>query len=270
MGKSHIVLKPTRKNEKNFNLSDTLKNIEIPEKSRELAKDYLKTKKLSDDLSHDLLLEFDNSMIFGFDFLNEGIKYVIPEINPTTILYSNATMFYKNLMLSRVNLFEKSPTLKEFNKPIDLKVFGEFFQYASNCIINLQATVECFANRRIPKNILDECIDKNGDIFDPSITHKLDTLLPKVYGKRFRTKSKPDNLRVRKVIELRNEIIHLTPNSNITNTKYKSLYRKIISFDYEKAINAVRNLVNFYEPNLLEDCPCGNEYDYEIIIDENK
>ena len=270
MGKSHIVLKPTRKIEKNFNLSDTLKNIEIPNKSRKLAKDYLKTKKLSDDLSHDLLMEFDNSMIFAFDFLNDGIKYIIPEINPTTILYSNATMFYKNLMLSRIKLFEKSPTLKEFNKPIDLKVFGEFFQYASNCIINLQATVECFANRRISKNILDECIDKNGDIFDPSITHKLDTLLPKVYGKRFRTKSKRDNLRVRKVIELRNEIIHLTPNSDITNTKYKSLYRKIISFDYEKTINAVRNLVNFYEPNLLEDCPCGNEYDYEIIINENK
>ena len=209
-------------------------------------------------------------MIFGFDFLNAGVKYVIPEINPTTILYSNATMFYKNLILSRVNLFEKSPTLNEFNKPIDLKIFGEFFQYASNCIINLQATVECFSNRRIPKNILDECIDKNGDIFDPSITHKLDTLLPKVYGKRFRTKFKRDNLRVRKVIEIRNEIIHLTPNSDKTNTKYKSLYRKIISFDYEKAINAVRNLVNFYEPNLIEDCPCGNEYHYEIIINEKK
>lgn len=270
MGKSHIVLKPTKKIEKNSNLSNALKNAEIPDKSRELAKDYLKTKKLSDDLSHDLLMEFDYALIFGFDFLHDGNKYLIPEINPTTILYSNARMFYKNLMLSKIKLFEKSPTLKEFNKQIDLKVFGEFFQYASNCIINLQATVECFANRRIPKKILDECIDKNGDVFEPSITHKLDTLLPKVYGKRFRTKSKKDNLKVRKVIELRNEIIHLTPNAEKTNTKYKSLYRKIISFEYEKAIKGVRNLVNFYEPNLLEDCPCGKEYDYEIIINENK
>ncbi|GER60955.1 hypothetical protein ULMA_30630 [Patiriisocius marinus] len=268
MGKSHIVLKPTKKIKKNFNLSDSLKNIEVPEKSKTVAKEYLKTKKLSDEFSQDLLLEFDDSLIFCFDFLHDRVKYIIPEINPTTILYSNATMFHRNLLFAKVKLFEKSPTLKKIDKPIDLKVFGEFFQYASNCIINLQSSVECFANRRIPKSVLDECIDKNGDIFEPSITHKLDTLLPKVYEKRFRTKSKRDNLKVRQVIELRNQIIHLTPNSDISNTKYKSLYRKLINFEYEKAIYAVRNLINFYEPNLLEDCPCGKEYDYEIITTE--
>src|SRR5690606_38603879 len=120
--------------------------------------------------------------------------------------------------------------------------FGNFFQLASNCIINLQATVESFANRVIPDDYPFE--DTNGTTFYPSIIDKLNIALPEIKGKRFRTKFKKDNYTVRQIIELRNAIVHLKPAED-TNTGYKILYRKLISFNYAKAISAVRNFINF-------------------------
>lgn len=263
MFKNHILLKPTTRIYKDFSISEAVKDITPPEESIELSKKYLKSKKLSDELGHDMMMEFDDSVIFVFDFLHNDKKYVIPEVNPTTIFFSNAAMFYRNLVLSRQSLFDNSPTLTKLNKQIDLKIFGTFFQYAAGFLINLQSSVESFANHHIPSD--HTFLDKNGNKFDPSINHKLDKVLPEIFGKRFRTKFKRDNFRVRKVIELRNEIIHLTPNSETSNTKYKVVYRKMIKFDFEKALFAVQNLINFYEPGLIEECTCGEDHFFEIL-----
>lgn len=268
MAHSHIILKPTISFKKDYDMTEVMKQVEVPEESKVKAQKYLKSGDLSDDLGHDLLIEFEESIMFGFDFMHKGVKQIIPEINPTTIFFSNAMMFTRNLEQARQHLFENSPSIKNPQKNVDLKIFGVFFQYAVNCLINLQSTVECFANRRIPSDY--ECIDKDGNPFDPSIFHKLDKVLPDIYGKRFRSKFKRDNFKIRKIIELRNEIIHLTPSEDKTNTKYKALYRKIIKFDYGAGAAAVQNFVNFYEPGLLEECSCGQEHFYEIQIEINE
>lgn len=145
---------------------------------------------------------------------------------------------------------------------MDEKTFAFFFQFAANCIINLQSALESFANRQIPED--HSFIDKNGYKFEPSVFHKIDKALPEIKGKRFKSKFKRENLIVRLLIELRNEIIHLEPIKENTNTQYKTTYRKLIKFDYTNAILAVKELINFYEPDLIEECPCGKEYFYKL------
>jgi len=257
---THIKLKPTRKMETDFNPIDISKEIEIPKESVEIAKKYKKSIQYNDN--YDLMMAFDDHLIFGFDFIKGKEKYLIPEINPTTIFYSNAVMSHRKLIFFREELFEKSPTIKNYNKSVNPNHFGSFFQLASNCIINLQSTVESFANRQIPEDR--KFIDQNGDEFEPSVFHKLDKVLPEIHNKRFKSSYKQDNFIVRKVIELRNEIIHLKPIKENTNTKYKDVYRKLLKFDYTKAIIAVRKLVNFYELNLIEDCECEKELYYDV------
>ncbi|MFD0992004.1 hypothetical protein [Tenacibaculum geojense] len=264
---THIKLKPTKKINKDFNLTDAVKDIEIPEESKQDSKKFHKTNKLSDELGWDLLIEFEDSIIYAFDYLNVKEKVIIPELNPTTIFYSNAIMFHRNLITTKKNLLEKSPTLKELHKPIDPKIFGNFFQFATNCIINLQSTIESFANRQIPDNYF---INEKGEEYDVSIFHKIDTVLPVIKGKKFKREFKRDNFRVRKVIELRNEIIHLKPIKDSTNTQYKATYRKMIKFDFTRAIIAVKKFVNFYEPELIEECICGKEYYYDLEIKEKE
>jgi hypothetical protein len=256
---THIKLKPTRVIKTNFNTSEIGKDIEIPTESIELAENYQKSKKEIED--YDIMIAFEDHIIFGFDFVEGKEKYIIPEINPTTIFYSNAVMSHRKLIFSREELFKNSPTTRNFTKtPIQPNHFGYFFQLASNCIINLQSTVESFANRKIPKNY--KCIGEDGKEFDPSIFHKLNKLLPKLKNEKFQNKG--DNIRIKNLIELRNEIIHLKPIQDITNTEYKDTYRKLLKFDFTKAIISVKNFVNFYEPNLIEECSCEKELYYDI------
>jgi len=257
---THIKLKPTRKIETDFNPAEISKDVEIPKESVEIAKKYQKSKHYNDN--YDLMMAFDDHIIFAFDFVKDKEKYLIPEINPTTIFYSNAVMSLRKLIFFREELFKNSPTVKNFKKAINPNHFGSFFQLASNCIINLQSTVESFANRQIPENY--EFIDVNGEKFEPSIFHKLDKALPEIKNNRFKSKFKQDNFRIRKIIELRNEIIHLKPAEESTNTKYKDVYRRLLKFDFTKSILSVKNFVNFYEPDLIEECECEKELYYDV------
>ena len=260
---THIKLKPTQRFDINFDPMGINNNVDIPAESLEMVKKYKKSKKLLEDYNKDLSIVFDDEMIFGFDYLHNGQKYIIPEINPTTIFYSNAVMSHKRLISFREDLFKNSPTLKDFQKPINPNHFGDFFKLASNCIINLQSSLESLTNRLIPED--QEYKDKNGDEFEPSVFHKLNSTLPIIKNKTFNTKHNKDNQLIRKLIELRNEIIHLKPVEKDTNTQYKIIYRKLLKFDYTKTIISVRKLVNFYEPNLIEECECGKELYYDIF-----
>ena len=98
---------------------------------------------------------FEDDIVFGFDFLYKNEKYIVQEVNPVTIFYSNAVMCHRLLVDSRNKLIANSPKVKGSHKintqPSD---FGNFFQVAVNMIINLQATIESFANRIIPENYI--------------------------------------------------------------------------------------------------------------------
>ncbi|MGY8914447.1 MAG: hypothetical protein ACKVJF_05100 [Flavobacteriales bacterium] len=259
---THIKLKPTTKIDLNFDTSEIGKGVESPKSVIEESKEYLKSNKHSDFYNKDLMVVVDKKLIYVFDYAVGKDKILIPEINPTTIFYSNAVMSHRRLISYKKDLFENSPTVKNLNKGVNPNLFGNFFQLASNCIVNLQAALESFANRQIPVN--HKFTDVNGKEFEPSVFHKLDKALPEIKGKRFKTKFKKYNYLVRKIIELRNEIIHLTPIEETTNTKYKITYRKLLSFDYTEAIISVEKLINFYEPDLIEKCDCGKELYYDI------
>lgn len=254
----HIRLKTTTTIKKNFDIQNVVKNVEIPEKSKKIGNEFMSSKKLADEYGFDLMLEYEASMVFGFDFVADNQRKIIPELNPVLIFYSNAVMFHRNLLTSKKILIENSPTYENLNKTTDPKVFQFFFQFATNCIINLQSSVESFANQQIPSDY--------DYTEDPTIFYKIDVVIPTLKNKKFKTKSRKDNLKVRKLIELRNKIIHLTPSKDLTNTKYKDIYREILKFEFTDTINAVKNFINFYNPDLIEECPCGKEFYYDIEI----
>lgn len=257
---THIKLKPTIKIKTNSNSSEIIGNIESQKENIEAEKKYKKSKEYDDQ---DLMMVFNDQIIFAFDFIKDKERYFIPEINPTTIFYSNAVMSHRKLVFFREELLLNSPSIKNLNKPVNPNLFGNYFQLASNCIINLQTTVESFVNRQIPED--KKFLDINGQEFEPSIFHKLDKVLPEIKNRKFKSKFKRDNFRIRKLIELRNEIIHLKPVKEKTNTKYKDVYRRLLKFDFTNSIMSVKKFINFYEPGLIEECDCNKELYYDIV-----
>lgn len=52
------------------------------------------------------MMEYKDSITFGFDIRYEKKKIIIPELNPTGIFYSNALMCHRNLIKSKTALID--------------------------------------------------------------------------------------------------------------------------------------------------------------------
>lgn len=258
----HIRFKPSIKQKINFHPKE-LDQIKVPDESKIRSKKYQKSNELNDG---SVILMFEDNIVFGFDFLYKNEKFMAQEINPVTIFYSNAVMCHRLLVETRNNLIANSPKVKGshtiYTQPSD---FANFFQVSVNMIINMQATVESFANRLIPQDF--EFIDSNGKPFEPSIVHKINTTLPKLKGEKFKSKHGKENNYLRHLIGIRNEIVHLKPAGDI-NSAYKLVYRKLINFKYFEVLKAVKSFVNFYEEGLIEECSCKKEFFYNIGVFE--
>ncbi|WP_417352600.1 hypothetical protein [Flavobacterium alkalisoli] len=264
----HIKLKPTTEIKINFHPSE-IKDEIIPEESKKIAQEYLSSDKTSDDNEHDLIIMLEDKIIYGYDYINNKEKFILPEINPVTIFYSNAVMSNGLIKHYKDELFKASTRINKTGKihsrTVSPNHSGVFFQLAVNCIINLQSTLECFANMIIPSNY--PFVNKQGNEITATVGYKLFNVLPKIKGIDFKNqgrKVKKYNLSIDTLIKLRNDIVHLKPIQE-TNTGYKKYYRELLDFDFEKAIYSVKLFINFYEPNLLEECPCGINFVYDTL-----
>ncbi len=92
----------------------------------------------------------------------------------------------------------------------------------------------------------------------------MDIGILKVKSKSFQNDYQNEYNVIKDLIHLRNDIIHLKPIVEDTNTKYKKLFRRVIDFDYDYIAKAVKEYINFYEPGLVEECPCGKEYYFDL------
>lgn len=258
---AHIKLKASTEIDINFDPRELDDSI-IPEESKKVAQKYLSSKTLAEDENFDLMLMFEKKVVFGFDYLHSGKKRAIVEINPVTIFFANSIMSYGRLEnYKEVLLAQSSEVGKVDGEPVNLSHSGTFFQLAINCIINLQATLESLSNRIIPETY--PFLDKTGKPVVRTVTYKLYNAVPNVKGINFQKKqNRKYNIAIDKLIKLRNDIIHLKPKHE-TNTGYKDVYRELLDFDYLKTITAVRTFVNFYEPNLIEECLCGMDFYFD-------
>ena len=133
---SHIGLKYSKQIKLD---SDSIKSVlenKPSEKGKMIMDEYLKNNNYAEESDYDLVLTTKDSLIFGFDFLHNGKKLMMPEINPITIYFSNAIMSnvqigkYKKILISDAKIGVSQ-----------IHSFGNFFQLAFNCIMNIQSSI---------------------------------------------------------------------------------------------------------------------------------
>ena len=261
---NHIKLKSTIKLTPNFDICKVTKGMELPLKSESFIEEYLNSTKISDEYDADLFLIVDDSIIAAFDYLYKGKKLAIPEVNPVMIFYSNALMTHKKLKEFKERLFEFSPEINQVGIKVNLNYFSDYFLLASNCIVNLQSAIECFINQIIPANYVYFTSKGSRLKRRPTIHEKIDVAVVKIKKINFKASYEQEYALIKKLVDLRNDIIHLKPTSEKTNTKYKDLFRRVVDFDFENTTIAVKKYINFYESNLIENCSCGKDIFYDI------
>jgi len=261
----HIILKDSSK----LKLAE---GVDIkPQKTGEhptmpnFDKSYFIDNKLSDEYGFQIMIQVDNNVMSAFDYIFDNKKVIIPEVNPSLIFYSNAQMLLEKLIEYRLKLLENSPLANSIQKAIiDHKLFGHYFQYATNFIFNLQCSIENFLNYSIREH---KILSKKGDVIErPNIFQKIDFGIVQVKNLDFGTYDIDQLNSVKELITLRNKIIHLKPEAN-TMSKYKDVYRDVLDLNYIEALNSVKEFMNFYEPNLIEECTCGKNYILDLIYD---
>ena len=239
---------------------EKLKGI-FPEKSNNEKFSHIKHKDISNYVPY--LIMDDRTFIRGFNFNNNGMACALPLANPVLIYFHFAQATLKDTLLLRKELLDlfKNNTIAVDGEP--LKLFYNFFGIASTFVVMLVTSLEAFVNSKIDKDFLYRKKDGNKcvKVYDYeqiqrwiSYEEKVTKILNKTTNKNFAKNYPLCQKQIDELLKLRNEVIH-TKTDN-TYDYYEHLYTDMLSFKFNETIIAVRDFINYYEENLIEQCPC--------------
>ena len=155
---------------------------------------------------------------------------------------------------------------EEIKKETPIHDLYNYYGYTTAVIVNLFTALEAFLNQQIPseyKYIVNT--PKKTEIFNHQqifetidFKTKLTKIIPEVAGKNFMHNDTPTNGYIWSLKEFRDSVIHTKPKNE--SPLYQDLMKKSLDYKYDKAIEAVAKLMNFYQPGYIVECDCGNDY----------
>ena len=203
-----------------------------------------------------------NKIIGGFMINLDGKKFIIPEPDPTLIQFDFA---YNNLRLLKESKQKLKDKLSEkLTEDINISLY-QYFGYCHSFIISLFTSIESFINSRIPDSYIHivetkqktETFNKNQIERYLDFNAKLKKVLPDIFTKDFQ--NSPKFTHMMNLKEFRDMLVHIK-SDNDSSTPFEYIYKKSLNFKYDDTILAVRDFMNFYEPNYIEQCNCGNDF----------
>ena len=210
----------------------------------------------------------NNQLIQAFNYTdsNTGNLYFIPEPNPIVIYFETGRHFLNDIENKKSLLFD------ELKKPkpdagLILNYTFAYFQVTSISITFFFNAVEAFINSLIPKDYsYKRELHSKTEIFDKlqiqrhlSFDEKIKKVIPNITGKSFHSDFGQKWNEIKKLKEFRDEIMHTKALDKDSPILYENLYNTSLNFNYEKMQESVKDYINFYEENLIEECNCGKE-----------
>jgi len=205
----------------------------------------------------------DGEVIFSFFYNDNGNACTIPLANPVLIYFNIAQSYLKNISSRRDDLLRLFRNKKDLNEDA-MKIFYEFFGLTSSFIVMLMTSIEAFVNQHIDKDYKYEKLEQKKylKVYDYgqilrwiSLEDKIEDILNVKYSKDFADKFPNRYVHFKNLKELRDQIVHTKEGQN--HQGYIELFRKTLNFKFNDSIEAARDFMNYYEPNLIEPCPCG-------------
>jgi hypothetical protein len=220
-------------------------------------------KKLKGDHIAYLITDKDH-MIGTFHYkINKQKSVYIPEPDLVVCLFETA----RGNAIS-INEFRQK-LLSEFGDvSIPLNNSYNFFSTAILTTTILFSTIEAFVNRIIPYEFKYEETNKKQTTVQnkaqierhATFLIKITEIVPKATGKDFKLFDNGKYNTIKNLQLLRDDFTHIKSFDVDRQISYDKLYNESLKFDYMKALNAVKDYINFYNPNLIEPCLCGSDF----------
>lgn len=226
--------------------------------------DKLKVEQLiqEDFADHFCLVHTESDYIIqAFRFADGAHNLVIPEPNPIVIYFELARFNYKHISTTKNKLYANHG-----NPTQTLNDFFQFFQISSIVTTFLFMSIEAFVNSKLPRDfVYSKSSNRNTTNFNRSqiqteisFEEKIKQVLPEFTGKSFASECGHKYETILKLKKLRDEITHTKGQIGGVPINYQDLYAMSLNFDYENALRHTRDFLNFYEPDLIQECTCAN------------
>lgn len=218
------------------------------------------------EMGHGIVLTASNYLISTFKYVDKNnLAVYIPEPDLIVLYFDTGRAYTRHLKKDKENLFNHLTDADAL-----LKYFFNYFSAASISITNLFNSIEASINRAIPDDFIyiEKARGKHGETFtqtnkegierDINFEDKIKKVLPAATKKNYAQKhnSKYEFI-IKQLKPLRDEVIHA--KSFNASFVYQKLYNDMMNFDFERSLSIVKDFINFYHDNLIEECNCGSD-----------
>ncbi len=258
----HLVKKYIRSTKVGEDVVDVIKNAPIDEKAIAEISDAKMEGYYSFGITG------DNEFVQTFKYVEGEKVFLMPEPDPIVIYFDTARHFHKTIQDRRKKLFEKL-AMPGHNF---YAVNGDFYWYYStvcNYIVFLFLSIEAFINKIIPNDFeyRKEIQNKKTELYDKyqiqrhiEFLEKIKYVVPQITNKNFVQSFSHKYDLLKNLKEFRDEIVHTKSFEGTNNPNfYEELFNRSLSFDFDKTLYAAKDFINFYQENLIEECPCGKD-----------
>jgi len=268
----HVVKKFIRSQKVGQDVSDVISSVAYDEEKF--------TQLIKNDFEgyYGFIQTTENELIQAFTYKRNNKNYIIPEANPIVIYFECARRNIRYIKEADAKLFielEKirpenlgTEEAKSANANIMLNQFYNYYSLVSVSASFLFNAIEAFMNNAIPKDFIyskdsNRCTvsyTKYQIQKEISFEEKIKTVIPQITNKSFCQDYTQKWESIRKLKEFRDEIIHTKSYDQETPNVYIDLYTTALNFDFGTTLIHVKDYLNFYEHNLIEECGCGKDF----------
>lgn len=258
----HIKRKFNEQHQLKFDANDVVKNLPhepAPKNIGEVAG------KLTDNYIGYVFTD-KNEIIKCFKYDSKKGPLLIPEPDPVLVYFNTAQINYRVIetMGVRRDLIALLERFKDMT-PIMHNLY-DFHSHSSSFAVFCFMAMESFVNKmipdghsiRVPGKLRTEEYDVQ-QIQQMELMKKIREVLPSVTSKNFLIDHGDKYQILNQLKTFRDEVVHTKKQVN-DSTYYQKLFVTALNFDYSTTLYTVRDFINYYKPDLIEECNCGADF----------
>ncbi|HXD94531.1 MAG TPA: hypothetical protein VNX01_15095 [Bacteroidia bacterium] len=214
--------------------------------------------------NHAVFIQTDgDELIQAFKYFKGKQPYLIPEPNPIVIYFETGRQSFKQIPETREKLFSELDQIYS-----TLNNFYPFYIHASTCVVFLFNSIEAFINGVIPNNyVYSRKLKNKTESFDRQqiqstipFEEKIKNVIFDITKKSFHSEFGNKYENIKKLKDFRDAIMHTKSDDGKPPKVYEDLYTCALDFNYTATIQHVRDFLNYYQPGIIEDCSCGQDF----------